>query len=121
MSGRPRRRPWTRGSPGFPLKHRTIGTRPTTPDDSAVDLDSVESVSVATPTERLGPLSGGRMLQIRRTPAVAVDCDSGPSNQTHRHIGCIGVAVATPGWRRLDICVRDVLGRTDLLQRFGRS
>lgn len=45
------------------------------PLDSAVNLDSVESVSVATLTERLGRLSGGRMLQICAALAVAVDCD----------------------------------------------
>jgi mRNA interferase MazF len=45
------------------------------PLDSAVNLDSVVSVSVATLTERLGRLSGSRMLQICQALAVAVDCD----------------------------------------------
>jgi mRNA interferase MazF len=45
------------------------------PLDSVVNLDSVESVSVATLTERLGRLSDGRMLQICQALAVAVDCD----------------------------------------------
>jgi len=45
------------------------------PLDSAVNLDSVESVSVGTLTERLGRLSDGRMRQICQALAVAVDCD----------------------------------------------
>jgi mRNA interferase MazF len=45
------------------------------PLDSAVNLDSVESVSVGTLTERLGRLSDGRMRQICRALSVAVDCD----------------------------------------------
>jgi mRNA interferase MazF len=45
------------------------------PLNSAVNLDSVESVSVGTLTERLGRLSDGRMRQICRALSVAVDCD----------------------------------------------
>jgi mRNA interferase MazF len=45
------------------------------PLDSAVNLDSVESVSVATLTERLGRLSDGRMRQVCAALVVAVDCD----------------------------------------------
>jgi mRNA interferase MazF len=45
------------------------------PLDAAVNLDSVESVSVGTLTERLGHLSDGRMRQICQALAVAVDCD----------------------------------------------
>lgn len=45
------------------------------PLDSAVNLDSVESVSVGTLIERLGRLSDGRMRQICQALAVAVDCD----------------------------------------------
>ena len=37
-------------------------------------LDSVESVAVATLTERLGRLSDDRMRQICSAPEVAVDC-----------------------------------------------
>jgi len=45
------------------------------PLDSAVNLDSVESVSVGNLTERLGRLSDGRMRQVCRALAVAVDCE----------------------------------------------
>ena len=45
------------------------------PRDSAVNLDSVESVSVATLVERIGRLSGDRMQEVCRALAVAVDCD----------------------------------------------
>ena len=40
----------------------------------AVNLDSVESVSVAVLTERIGALSGSRMTQICAALAVATDC-----------------------------------------------
>jgi mRNA interferase MazF len=41
---------------------------------SAVNLDSVESVSLAVLVERLGRLSDERMRQVCRALAVAVDC-----------------------------------------------
>lgn len=41
---------------------------------SAVNLDSVESVSVATLVERLGTLSGTRMREICAALAIATDC-----------------------------------------------
>jgi mRNA interferase MazF len=41
---------------------------------SAVNLDSVESVSVAVLVERLGTLSSGRMREICTALEVAVDC-----------------------------------------------
>ena len=44
------------------------------PRRSAVNLDSVESVSVAALTERLGRLSDDRMRQVCSALAVAVDC-----------------------------------------------
>ena len=49
------------------------------PDDpiplvSVVNLDSVESVSVATLVERLGRLSDDRMLEICEALEIAVDC-----------------------------------------------
>lgn len=44
------------------------------PLPSAVNLDSVESVSVGTLTERLGRLGDGRMLEVCAALAVAVDC-----------------------------------------------
>ena len=44
------------------------------PSTSVVNLDSVESVSVATLVERLGRLSDDRMHQICDALAVAVDC-----------------------------------------------
>lgn len=45
------------------------------PLQSAVNLDSVESVSVGTLTMRLGRLGDGRMQEICTALAVAVDCD----------------------------------------------
>lgn len=45
------------------------------PLESAVNLDSVESVSVGTLTERLGSLGDGRMREICAALAVAVDCN----------------------------------------------
>lgn len=44
------------------------------PRPSAVNLDSVESVSVALLTERLGRLSDGRMREVCGALEVAVDC-----------------------------------------------
>ncbi|MFW2334159.1 type II toxin-antitoxin system PemK/MazF family toxin [Ilumatobacter sp.] len=41
---------------------------------SAVNLDSVESVSVAVLVERVGTLSGRRMSEICTALAVAADC-----------------------------------------------
>jgi mRNA interferase MazF len=45
------------------------------PLDSAVNLDSVESVGLGTLSERLGRLSDGRMRQICEALAAAIDCD----------------------------------------------
>ncbi len=44
------------------------------PLESAVNLDSVESVSIRTLTERLGRLGDVRMREICAALAVAVDC-----------------------------------------------
>lgn len=44
------------------------------PRRSAVNLDSVESVSVAVLVERVGRLSGERMHQVCAALEVAVDC-----------------------------------------------
>lgn len=44
------------------------------PRASAVNLDSIESVSVGTLTQRLGRLSDQRMRQICQAVNVAVDC-----------------------------------------------
>ena len=44
------------------------------PRRSAVNLDSIESVPVATLTERLGRLSDGRMRQVCKALNVAVNC-----------------------------------------------
>ncbi len=41
---------------------------------SAVNLDSVESVSVATLTDRLGRLSNERMREVCSALFIAVDC-----------------------------------------------
>lgn len=46
------------------------------PRQSAVNLDSVESVSVGTLTMRVGRLGDGRMREICAALAVAVDCSS---------------------------------------------
>ncbi len=43
---------------------------------SAVNLDSVESVSLAVLVDRLGRLSDARMRQVCAALAVAVDCDA---------------------------------------------
>ena len=45
------------------------------PRASAVNLDSVESVSVGALVERLGRLSDTRMTQVCFALAVAVDCE----------------------------------------------
>jgi mRNA interferase MazF len=44
------------------------------PLQSAVNLDSVESVAVGSLTERLGRLGDGRMREICAALSVAVDC-----------------------------------------------
>ncbi len=44
------------------------------PRPSAVNLDSVESVSVAALVDRLGRLSGDRMREVCAALSVAVDC-----------------------------------------------
>ena len=44
------------------------------PRRSAVNLDSVESVSVAVLVDRLGRLADGRMREICAALGVAVDC-----------------------------------------------
>lgn len=44
------------------------------PRRSAVNLDSIESVSIGTLTDRLGRLSDTRMRQVCSALAVAVDC-----------------------------------------------
>jgi mRNA interferase MazF len=46
------------------------------PQRSAVNLDSVESVSLAVLVERLGRLADARMLEICAALAVAVDCQT---------------------------------------------
>ena len=46
------------------------------PRSSAVNLDSVESVSVGTLVERLGWLGDARMREVCAALAVAVDCRS---------------------------------------------
>ena len=45
------------------------------PRRSAVNLDSVESVSVSVLVERLGRLADGRLREICRALEVAVDCE----------------------------------------------
>lgn len=45
------------------------------PRRSAVNLDSVEGVSLAVLIERIGRLSDARMRQVCGALAVAVDCE----------------------------------------------
>lgn len=45
------------------------------PKRAAVNLDSVESVSIGVLVDRLGRLSGDRMEQVCNALAVAVACD----------------------------------------------
>lgn len=47
------------------------------PRRSAVNLDSIESVSVAVLVERLGRLADARMRDLCAALAVAVDCEGG--------------------------------------------
>jgi mRNA interferase MazF len=44
------------------------------PRHCAINLDSVESVSIAVLVERLGRLADGRMREVCAALAVAVDC-----------------------------------------------
>lgn len=44
------------------------------PRVSAINLDSIESVSLAALADRLGRLSDARMRQVCEAFAVAVDC-----------------------------------------------
>ncbi len=44
------------------------------PRQCAINLDSVESVSIAVLVERLGRLADGRMREVCAALAVAVDC-----------------------------------------------
>lgn len=46
------------------------------PRPSVVNLDSVESVSIAVLVERLGSLSGSRMREVCAALEIAVDCTS---------------------------------------------
>jgi len=46
------------------------------PLPSAINLDSVESVSLGTLVQRLGRLSDGRMREVCRALAVAVACEA---------------------------------------------
>jgi mRNA interferase MazF len=44
------------------------------PRTSAVNLDSIESVSIGTLTQRLGRLSDQRMREVCEALGVALDC-----------------------------------------------
>jgi mRNA interferase MazF len=67
--------PCTTAIRGLPSEVALDPAEDPVPLDSAANLDSVESVSVGTLTERLGRLSDGRMRQICQALSVAVDCD----------------------------------------------
>jgi len=59
---------------GLPSEVTLEPTDDPIPRTSAVNLDSIESVSIGTLTQRLGRLSDERMDQIRMALNVSVDC-----------------------------------------------
>ena len=61
---------------GIPSEVLLEPTEDPIPRISVVNLDSVESVSIATLVERLGRLSDGRMRQICTALEVAVACQA---------------------------------------------
>lgn len=61
---------------GIPTEVQLVPPEDPIPLPSAVNLDSVESVSVGTLVERLGRLSDDRMREICEALAVATDCHS---------------------------------------------
>ena len=61
---------------GIPSEVRLDPTEDPIPHISAVNLDSVESVSIGTLVERVGRLSDERMRQICAALSVAVACES---------------------------------------------
>jgi len=60
---------------GLPSEVRLEPREDPIPRTSVVNLDSVESVSVGTLVERIGRLSGLRMLEICAALEIAVGCD----------------------------------------------
>jgi mRNA interferase MazF len=60
---------------GIPSEVRLEPNEDPVPRPSAVNLDSVESVSLGTLVERLGRLSDDRMRQVCAALAVAVACE----------------------------------------------
>jgi mRNA interferase MazF len=61
---------------GIPSEVLLKPTEDPIPVPSAVNLDSVESVSPGTLVERLGRLSDARMHEVCRALAVAVACEA---------------------------------------------
>ena len=61
---------------GISSEVRLEPTEDPIPRVSVVNLDSVESVSIATLVERLGRLSDERMHQVCEALEVAVDCEA---------------------------------------------
>lgn len=61
---------------GIPSEVLLEPTEDPVPRVSVVNLDSVESVAIATLVERLGRLSDNRMRQICNALEVAVACDA---------------------------------------------
>ena len=59
---------------GIPTEVRLEPGEDPVPKRSAVNLDSVENVSIAVLVERLGALSGDRMREVCSAMAVAIDC-----------------------------------------------
>lgn len=70
------------------------------PKRSAVNLDSVESVSIGVLVDRLGRLSDDRMRQVCVALAVAVACDGHlrrVRNYGHARLPPAGDVAAVPG------------------------
>lgn len=60
---------------GIPTEARLDPSEDPVPQTSVVNLDSVESVSIATLVERLGRLSDERMREVCGALGVAVACE----------------------------------------------
>ncbi len=66
--------PCTTNVRGLPSEVVLEPSEDAVPKRSAVNLDSVESISVAVLVERMGVLSDDRMREVCTALAVAVDC-----------------------------------------------
>jgi mRNA interferase MazF len=59
---------------GIPTEVRLEPGDDPIPSRSAINLDSIENVSISVLVERLGTLSGDRMREVCSALAVAIDC-----------------------------------------------